>query len=158
MPSQAHIQHIVCAVRGIPQSRETVTKAIDLALEHKARLTFIGITQADFIMSAAPTMISLKSVYKQLRNLSEFTMLILCDRAQRRGVQEVDFTIREGDFLSELYAYLAQARPDLLVMGKPAETSAEVSGFSASEYQEFTEKVANTLRIPIIPVDIPQSP
>ena len=30
------IKHIICAVRGQPNGIETVTRAIDLALEHNA--------------------------------------------------------------------------------------------------------------------------
>ena len=41
--------HIVCAVRGSPQSRATVTRAIDLALEHDARLTFFYAVDAEFL-------------------------------------------------------------------------------------------------------------
>ncbi len=41
--SDSKIRHIICAVRGGPESRETVSHAIDLALESSARLTFFRV-------------------------------------------------------------------------------------------------------------------
>ena len=46
------VEHIVCAVRGSPQSRATVTHAIDLALETNARLTFFYAVDAEFLAQA----------------------------------------------------------------------------------------------------------
>jgi len=43
------VEHIVCAVRGSPQSRATVTRAIDLAREHDARLTFFYAVDVEFL-------------------------------------------------------------------------------------------------------------
>ena len=42
-------KHIICAVRGGPESRETVTQAINLALEYEARLTFLHVLDAEFL-------------------------------------------------------------------------------------------------------------
>ena len=39
------IQHIVCAVRGIPESRKTVDAAIEIASKQDARLTFLLILE-----------------------------------------------------------------------------------------------------------------
>lgn len=115
------IQHIICAVRGIPKSRETVTQAIDLALEHNARLTFVHVTNIDleFLGSASPSMASIRAMQKQMHDLSTFTMVVLCDRAQRRGVQDFDYIVRDGQVFEQLRLILSEAQPDLLVIGKP---------------------------------------
>ena len=42
---QKKIRHILCAVRGIPQSRATVTKAIDLAKDKQARQKLVIIKE-----------------------------------------------------------------------------------------------------------------
>ena len=39
-------RHIICAVRGGPEGRATVTHAIELALEAGARLTFFRVMDA----------------------------------------------------------------------------------------------------------------
>ena len=93
-------QHIICAVRGGPESRETVDKAIDLALMHGARLTFLHILDAEFLEYA--TIGPLSVVYRELNEMGTFTMLILCDRAERRGVERVDYVLPEGNILQGL--------------------------------------------------------
>ena len=56
--------HIICAVRGVPKSRETATKAINLALDQDARLTFVHVTNLEFLGSATPSMTPVGSVQK----------------------------------------------------------------------------------------------
>jgi nucleotide-binding universal stress UspA family protein len=112
------VQHIVCAVRGSRQSRTTVTRAIDLAVEHDARLTFFYAVDVEFL---ARTTVRgpLSVVYRELMEMSEFAMLILKDRAERRGVARVDSIIREGDVRTGLLDLVRELRPDVLLLGWP---------------------------------------
>lgn len=110
--------HIICAVRGSPQSRATVTHAIDLALEHDARLTFFYVVDIEFQKQAAigsPVSV----IYRELVQMAEFSMLILVDRAQRRGVQQVGHRIREGNVRAQLLAMAEETRADAVVIGWP---------------------------------------
>ena len=111
-------QHIICAVRGSPQSQKTVTRAIELALEASARLTFFYAVDVEFL---ARTTIRgpLSVVYRELIEMSEFTMLILKDRAERRGLTQVDFIIREGDVRTQLLDLVREMQPEVLVLGWP---------------------------------------
>ena len=111
------IKHIVCAVRGHPESRTTVTRAVDLALQHQARLTFLHVIDAEFLEHA--TVAPLSVVYKELVEMARFAMLILCDRAQRRGVGEVDYLVLEGDIRKQLHQYAIDTQADLMIMGTP---------------------------------------
>jgi hypothetical protein len=45
-------KHTLCAVRGGQESRNTVVHAINLALEHDARLTFFHVLDAEFLGAA----------------------------------------------------------------------------------------------------------
>ena len=112
------VEHVVCAVRGSPQSRATVTHAIDLALESNARLTFFYVVDAEFQAQAAIGS-PLSVVYQELTHMAEFSMLILCDRAQRRGVEQVGYLIREGNVRKQLLEFAAETRADVFVMGWP---------------------------------------
>jgi nucleotide-binding universal stress UspA family protein len=112
------VNHIVCAVRGSPQSRATVTRAIDLALEHDARLTFFYAVDVEFLARSTARG-PLSVVYRELIEMSEFTMLILKDRAERRGVTQVDSIIREGDVRPQLLDLVREVRPDVLILGWP---------------------------------------
>ena len=111
-------EQIVCAVRGSPQSRATVTRAIDLALEHDAQLNYFYPVEVEFL-SRTTVRGPLSVVYRELIDMSEFTMLILKDRAERRGVAQVDFSIREGDVRTKLLDLVREMQPDVVVLGWP---------------------------------------
>lgn len=139
------VERIICAVRGSPQSRATVTRAIDLALEHDARLTFFYAVDAEFL---ARTTIRgpLSVVYRELIEMSEFTMLILKDRAERRGVAQVDSIIREGDVRTQLLDLVREVQPDLLVLGWPLRGAGRPR-FKPDEFKAFVaelEREGNT--------------
>ena len=114
--SKSKPQYIVCAVRGGPESRETVTQAINLALEFEARLTFLHIVDAEFLEYA--TIGPLSVVYHELKEMSTFSMLILCDRAQRRGVQQVDYVLLEGNIREGLIRHVNETKAEMMVMGR----------------------------------------
>jgi nucleotide-binding universal stress UspA family protein len=110
-------KHIICAVRGGPESRDTVTHAIDLALETGAGLTFVRVMDAEFLEHA--TVGPLSVVYHELSEMGKFALLILCDRAQRRGVAQVDCSVREGNIRKQLHQFISESHADVLVMGRP---------------------------------------
>jgi nucleotide-binding universal stress UspA family protein len=110
-------KHIICAVRGGPESRDTVTHAVDLALETGARLTFFRVMDAEFLEHA--TVGPLSVVYHELSEMATFALLILCDRAQRRGVVQADCIVREGNIQKQLYQFMSETHADVLVMGRP---------------------------------------
>ena len=145
------VEHIVCAVRGSTQSRATVTHAIDLALEHDARLTFFYVVDAEFAARAAVRS-PLRVIYRELVAMSEFTMLILCDRAQRRGVRQVEYLIREGNVQKQLLQFAAETRADVFVVGWPVRGPGRPA-FTPKEFESFAlelERVAHPrlVRVP----------
>jgi nucleotide-binding universal stress UspA family protein len=110
-------KRIICAVRGGPESRDTVTHAVDLALESGARLTFFRVMDAEFLEHA--TVGPLSVVYHELSEMANFALLILCDRARRRGVTQVDCIVREGNIQKQLYQFISESHADVLVVGRP---------------------------------------
>jgi nucleotide-binding universal stress UspA family protein len=152
--TENEVTHILCAVRGIPQSRETVTYAIQMALNHGARLTFVHVNDAGFMASASPTLTSLATVYKQMRDMSEFTLQILCDRATRRGVERVDYQILEGRLLEQIRNLLLALQPDILVIGKPITKAVGESGIDTKELEDFTIEIGEQTNTAIHTVDI----
>ncbi len=151
--TNSEITHIVCAVRGIPQSRKTVTYAIQLALEHQARLTFVHVNDAEFMAAASPTLTSLATVYKQMRDLSEFTLQILCDRATRRGVEQVDYQVLEGRLLVQIRSLLLERMPDILVIGKPMTQAISESGDKRNELRDLVQEIEEQTNITVHIVD-----
>jgi nucleotide-binding universal stress UspA family protein len=147
------IRHILCPVRGVPQSRATITKAINLAIEHQARLTFVHVNNADFLISAGPTLASLPRVKKQIHSLGEFTMLVLCDRAKRRGVENVDYILRDGQILPQILETISVINPDVLVIGRPFITDPGLFSLSELDVENFIQEIEKDPNITVIPVE-----
>ncbi len=144
-------RHIICAVRGGRESRDTVTHAIDLALEYDARLTFFHVMDAEFLGYSLPTMVTLKGVYKQLNEMGEFAMLILCDRATRRGVSRVDYRVREGNVRDNLRQLANETRAEILVMGCPVRSPGS-NVFKPAEFDQFVADIERDVDLRVVKV------
>lgn len=142
-------RHIVCAVRGGPESRDTVTYAIDLALESRASLTFFCVMDAEFLEHA--TVAPLSIVYSELQEMGRFAMLILCDRARRRGVTQVDSVVLEGNIRKQLRLFAIETQAEIMVMGRPTRSPGR-NVFKPAELEAFAadlEREAN-LRVQLV--------
>ncbi|MGD8904244.1 MAG: universal stress protein [Anaerolineae bacterium] len=142
-------KRLFCAVRGGPESRDTATHAIDLALQLGARLTFFRVMDAEFLNHA--TIGPLRVVYAELREVAKFAMLILCDRAQRRGVAEVDYVIQEGNVREKLRSQAVGAEGEILVMGRPIRSPGS-NIFKAGEIDDFIAELEQKGNIQVISV------
>jgi nucleotide-binding universal stress UspA family protein len=145
-------QHILCAVRGHPQSRATATRAIELALAHQARLTFVHNLDISYLEHA--TVGTPRVAYQMLREMAEFAMLLLVDRAQRRGVSDVRYVFLEGEVRKQLMQYAAETNADVLVIGVP-EGRQEQEGravFTPDALQAFVSEIEQDARLPVIVV------
>ena len=143
------VNHIVCAVRGHPESRATVTRAIDLALEHNAPLTFLHVIDAEFLEHA--TVAPLSVVYKELVEMARFAMLILCDRAQRRGVKDVDYIVLEGNLRKQLRQFVMNTRADLMIVGAPSQGLGK-NLFKEEELKKFITEMQQEANLRILQV------
>ncbi len=144
------INQILCAVRGGPESRETVTYAIDLAIKTGARLTFFHALDAEFLNHA--TIGPLSVVYRELVEMGKFTMLILCDRAKRRGVSEVNYVVREGNIRRQLHEAAVETRAEVMVLGRPTRSPGQ-NVFKFDEMEEFASDLAKEghLQLRLVP-------
>jgi len=148
------LNQILCAVRGGPESRETVTYAIELALKSDARLTFFHALDAEFLNYA--TIGPLSVVYQELGEMGKFTMIILCDRARRRGVASVNYVVREGNVRQQLLEAAIETRAEVMVMGRPTRSPTR-NFFKADEMEGFAAELANVgnLRLILVPETLP---
>lgn len=62
-------RHIIRAVRGKPDGRQTIQPAIDLAVEQAGRLTFLHVIDAEFVQHA--TVGPLSVIYRRLIEMGE---------------------------------------------------------------------------------------
>ena len=144
------LNQVLCAVRGGPESRETVTYAIDLALETGARLTFFHALDAEFLNHA--TIGPLSVVYQELVEMGKFTMLILVDRAQRRGVAEVNYAVWEGNIRKQLHQAAIETKAEVMVMGRPTRSQTQ-NVFKFDEMESFAAELEKEghLRLILVP-------
>jgi nucleotide-binding universal stress UspA family protein len=147
-------QHIICAVRGGPESRETVTQAINLALQYGARLTFLHVLDAQFLEYA--TIGPLSVVYNELLEMGKFSMLIISDRAQRRGVEQVDYVLPEGNIRDGLIRFANETKAEMLVMGRPTRSPGR-NVFKLAEFDNFVARLEQETEMTIITVPAEQS-
>jgi len=142
--------YILCPVRGAPESRATVSKAIDLALEMDARLVFFHVVDAEFLGSSGFGQ-PLGLIYSELTEMSEFMMLVLKDRAERRGVKQVDVVIREGNVRKQLRQAAIETHARVMVMGRPTRSPGS-NVFKSGEFEEFVKELEEVGEIEIIMV------
>lgn len=150
---QRKYDHVLCAVRGRPESRETATRAIDLALEHEADLTFIHVMDAEFLGRATPTLSPLKMVYEQLEQMGEFAMQILCDRATRRGVEQVAYILEKGNVPKRLREIVRDLDADALVIGRSVRGPGK-SVFTPDQFDAFIAKIEEEVGLEVIQVEM----
>jgi len=131
-------QHIICAVRGGPESRETVTRAIELALAGDARLTFFRVMDAEFLGHA--TVAPLSIIYRELKNMADFAMRILCDRAERKGVKDVQYLVRAGNIQRQIRQFVTEQHVDLVVMGRPVRSPGS-NVFKPADFDAFVDEL-----------------
>jgi nucleotide-binding universal stress UspA family protein len=151
--TEVELKQIICAVRGGPESRDTVTHAINLALETGARLTFFHVLDAEFLQYA--TVGPLSVVYSELAEMAKFAMLIVCDRARRRGVTQVDYILREGSIARQLLQFAVETHAEVLVIGRPTRSPGR-NVFRVEELETLTaelERVGQILVIQVTPSD-----
>jgi nucleotide-binding universal stress UspA family protein len=95
-------------------------------------------------------------IYRELVHMTEFTMLILVDRAQRRGVQQVDHRIREGNVRKQLLKLAAETRADALVIGWPVRGPGRPT-FPAEDFDSFIAELKRVADPTLVLVPPPAS-
>ncbi len=148
MTSTSPSPYILCLVRGGKESKNTVTKAIDLALEMDARLVFFHVIDAEFLNQSMMGT-RLKVVYQALYDMADFAMEILKDRAERRGVKEVETIIREGNIVKQLRQAAIETQAKLLVIGRPIRSPGS-NVFHDSELLNFANELAEIGEVEVL--------
>ena len=146
-----NIKQILCAVRGGPESRETVTYAVNLAIETGAKLTFFYAMDAEFLGQATMRR-TLRGIFGELMEMGKFAMMILVDRAQRRGVENVDYIIREGNVRKQLKQIANDTHAEIMILGRPTR-GPTANIFKKNEMEEFAEELSmeGNLKVIVVP-------
>jgi nucleotide-binding universal stress UspA family protein len=146
------IQQIVCAVRGGPESQETVDSATDLALRAEARLTFFHVI--DLACLDCDDTASSAAAYRKCVKKAKSAMRNLCAQARQRGVAHVDFVLWQGDTRQELRQFALETDAELMVLGHPSLDS-EHNVFGQDEFHEFLAELDFGGKLRTIQVRLP---
>jgi nucleotide-binding universal stress UspA family protein len=123
MTNNEEQMHIVCAARGGRRHQPSVNRAIELACENDARLTFLYVLDVEFLRFT--TVGHTEMVFDELDKMGEFMMIRLCEFANESGCVDADYAIRHGKIRQEIMSFLFETRADLLVLGRPQDASEE---------------------------------
>lgn len=148
-----NVQTILCTVLGKPDSHLAVNKAINLALEHDAKLIFATVLNAEFIGKATPVMASFRVVIDQLHELGSFTLSLLCDQALKRGVKEVESIIKEGKMIPQLRALISEVHPEILVLGRPIARGRPVFSVKPDQIDDFLSEIRSLQKVHVEVID-----
>jgi len=109
--------NIVCATRGGEASRTTEDKAIGIARESGARLTFLYVVDTSFAAEQATSEVELDMMATDLRHIGELILKRVREKAAEAKV-EAAVELREGAVSEEIEKYVTEhPEVDLLVVG-----------------------------------------
>ncbi len=107
---------IVCAIRGGPESRPTIEKAIDLARRTGLPLYFLYVVNLDFLSYTSSS--RLQVITQEMQRMGEFILLTAQEKAREVGI-EAEGVVRQGRLRDELIAFAREVEADYLVLGCP---------------------------------------
>jgi nucleotide-binding universal stress UspA family protein len=110
-------KNIVCATRGGEASKTTEDKAIAIAQQSGARLTFLYVVDTSFAVEQATSEVELEMMAADLHHIGK---LILERAGQRAAAATVEAAteLREGTVSEEIEGYVTEhPEVDLLVVG-----------------------------------------
>jgi nucleotide-binding universal stress UspA family protein len=128
---------IVCAVRGGPDSRPTIEKAIDLAKENGLALYFLYIVNIDFLDHTIRSRV--QTISQQMQQMGEFILLTAQATAKEKGI-DAQGIVRHGNVTEEISALCHELKADYLVIGRP-KFHLEDNLFTETLQAEFIERI-----------------
>ena len=138
------MNRIVCATRGGEGSRAAQVAAIQRAKAENKRLTFLFVTDPASLGHVDELL--LMAVQEELHWMGQTLLSIARRRAHLAG-QEAEVVVRVGEVAVEIVDYLKEYKPDLLFLGAPRGTTANVFGDDAIE--RFAHAVQTDTNVPV---------
>jgi nucleotide-binding universal stress UspA family protein len=128
---------IVCAVRGGPDSRPTIEKAIELAKESGLALYFLYVVNIDFLDHTIRSRV--QTISQQMQQMGEFILLTAQATASEKGI-EAQGIVRHGNVTHEISALCHEIKADYLVIGRP-KFHLEDNLFTETLQDEFIQRI-----------------
>jgi nucleotide-binding universal stress UspA family protein len=128
---------IVCAVRGGPESRSTIAKAIALAQSNNLPLHFLYVVNIDFLDHTIQSRVRI--ITQEMQQMGEFILLTARAAAKAKGIEAMG-DVRHGVVTREINHLCHEIQADYLVIGRP-KFHLEDSLFTEKLLSEFIQRV-----------------
>jgi K+-sensing histidine kinase KdpD len=132
--TEEYMTGIVCAIRGGPDSQATITQAITLAKEIRARLCFLYVVNLDVL---SHTSSSVHTASEQIHQMGEFILLTAQSLAEAQGVA-TQREVRRGGLGEEIIGLCRELAAEYLILGRPQ--SQEENIFTQALLAQFIER------------------
>jgi len=126
---------IVCAVRGGPDSRDTIARAIAQAQATGLPLYFLYVVNLDFLSHTSSSRVH--TISQEMHQMGEFILLAAQAKAEAQGVQ-AEGVVRHGNVGEEIVKLCHELNVDYLVLGRP-KVQEEESVFTQELLRKFIE-------------------
>jgi nucleotide-binding universal stress UspA family protein len=127
---------IVCAIRGGPDSQDTIARAITQAQETGLPLYFLYVVNLDFLSHTSSSRIH--TISQEMHQMGEFILLAAQSKAAAQGVQ-TEGVVRHGNVGNEIVELCHELDADYLVLGWP-KVQAEESVFTQELLHKFIQE------------------
>lgn len=128
---------IVCGIRGGPDSRPTIQRAITLARETDLPIIFLYVVNLDFLTHTSTSRVD--TVTAELEQMGEFILLTAEAEAQSSGVNAIG-VIRHGNVGEEIIALCQDEDAEYIVLGRPS-GQAEEDVFTHEIFERFKDRI-----------------
>ena len=139
---------ILCALRGGPESENTIAYAVTMAEKEEARLIFLYVVNLDLIPSSSRS--RAMSIADELSHMGEFVLLMAQAQAAVEGIFS-DLFVRRGNVPEQIFMACQEMEIETLIMGKSQAENGE-SLFDEESQDEFIKKIEEEAGIKVIRV------
>ena len=137
---------ILCAIRGGPDSDQTIKYAVSLAKEQNARLIFLYVVSLELFISSSS--VRSESIAKELSRMGEFILLMAQAKAATEGVA-ADTFVRQGNIPEQIGVACEEMNAETLIMGKPRQGNNE-NFFDDAKQASFSKKIEEEYGVKVI--------
>jgi nucleotide-binding universal stress UspA family protein len=109
---------IICAIRGGPNSRPTIEKAIELSKDTGGQIYFLYVVNLEFLSNSLHS--HLNVMEEEVSEMGEFILLNAQEKAKRWGVA-AEGVIRKGKIGEEIIGVCKDVDADYVILGKPVQ-------------------------------------
>ncbi len=137
---------ILCAIRGGPSSRPTISTSIQLAQETGEIIYFLYVVNLDFLSHSSSS--KTNNISHEIRDMGEFILLSAQEQATEAGTQ-AEGVIREGRVVEEIISYCEEESPLYVNLGQPEEED-EDNLLSTEPLQMFADRIKEVCQAQVI--------